>query len=341
MDAPLVSIITPTFCHEALIERCLRSVLAQSYAAWELIVVDDASTDGTSEMVERIAVSDHRICLLQHESNYGVARLSDTYNEALAQCRGDLVAVLEGDDEWAPDKLSLQVPAFRDPKVVLSYGDYDEATTDGLLIARHGVADAASSIRSGPRENLRFFSTLRSFGSNTVMVRRSELLQLGGFRSDGLPLVDYPTWLALAPKGDFVRIPSLLGTWRRHPASVYYAREQETIEPLERYFLTYLRTQRENLALLGLSNAELDALARNARLAVRERQRSRSYYEGKYYLLFGERFKSIVPFCRAIFGPGTAPRHRLGALAGVVAAATSPRLVPYLGRITRAARSPK
>lgn len=339
MYQPLVSIISPTYRHEGLIGSCIRSVLAQSYAAWELIVVDDASPDRTAEIVERFAAHDHRIRLVRHKSNYGPSRLSETYNEALAQCKGDLIAVLEGDDEWAAEKLSVQVEVFRDPQVVLCYSDYDQVTTDGLLIARHGIRDAAAQDRSGPRENLQFFSALKSFGAVTVMVRSDTLREIGGFGDAGVPFVDYPTWLMLATRGLFVRVPEVLATWRRHPASISYAYEYATIEHLERHFVDYLRKEHENLAAIGIEGAELALLTRNARLAARERQRSKSYYQGKYHLVFGERLKAIGPFFRALVDPSMAPRHRLGALAGIVAAATSPRLVPYLGRITRAFRS--
>src|SRR5918992_1991664 len=166
--APLVSIITPTFQHEHFIESCLRSVQGQQYDSWELIVVDDASTDRTPQIVESYAKRDSRIRLIRHDANYGVARLSDTYNQALAQSRGELIAVLEGDDEWTPNKLSTQVPVFRDPRVVLCYADYDQITADGVLIVRHGDRDAVGPGRSSPRQNLTYFSMLKSFGSDTV-----------------------------------------------------------------------------------------------------------------------------------------------------------------------------
>src|SRR3954454_9024597 len=122
-NAPLVSIIMPTFRHEEFIDASVRSVLAQSYGSWELIVVDDASPDRTAKIVEGYMARDSRIRLIRHEANYGVARLSETYNEALELSRGELIAVLEGDDEWLPEKLSLQVPAFAEASVVLCYAD--------------------------------------------------------------------------------------------------------------------------------------------------------------------------------------------------------------------------
>jgi glycosyltransferase involved in cell wall biosynthesis len=334
-DTPLVSIITPTYQHESLIDTCIRSVLAQSYRAWELIVVDDASTDRTAGIVAAYAARDTRIRLIRHARNYGVAGLSDTYNEALAVSRGELIAVLEGDDQWSPDKLVTQVPVFRDPHVVLSYSDYDQVTTDGLLIARHGVQDAVGPLRSSPRENLRYFSLLKSFGSETVITRRSELVSINGFTSAGLPLVDYPTWLRLAARGDFVRIPRVLGSWRRHPASVFYAWEYAIMERLEEHFLDYLSLERPHLLALGLTGVELDEFAANATRAVQEKHRSRHYYEGKYHLLFGRRAKAIRRFGRAIIEPNMPLRHRLGSIVGVAAAATSRHLALFISRITR------
>jgi glycosyltransferase involved in cell wall biosynthesis len=339
MSGPLVSIITPTFRHQQFIERCIRSVLAQSYGLWELIVIDDASPDDTARILLRFAAQDSRIRLVQHRSNYGAARLCETYNEALGLCRGELIAVLEGDDEWVPEKLIQQIPVFDDRTVALCYADYDEVTAEGFLITSHGMSDAAGAARTRLRENLRFFSALKSFGANTVMIRRSDLLSIGGFADAGLPLVDYPTWLRLASKGDFVRVPSVLGRWRRHRDSVYWASEYATLEQLEQYFLNYLHAERANLLSRGVTGPELDALALNPARALEEKQRSRSYFEGKYHLIMGQRRRAIVPFGRALVAPGTALRHRLGAVAGILAAATSPRLILSLSRIRQFARS--
>jgi hypothetical protein len=257
----------------------------------------------------------------------------------LGHCRGELIAILEGDDEWAPGKLASQVPVFDDQRVVLCYSDYDEVTTEGLLIKRHGVSAAASSGRSGLLENLRFFSALKSFGANTVMCRHHDLLGIGGFADAGLPFVDYPTWLKLALRGDFVRVPAVLGNWRRHRDSVYWATQYESGGPLAQHFLSFLRRERANLLALGLSTLQLEELALNPARALKEKQRSRPYFEGKYHLLMGQRSKAIGPFGRALIAPGTSLRHRLGALAGMVAAATSPRLILSLDRMVRHGRS--
>jgi hypothetical protein len=249
-----------------------------------------------------------------------------------------LIAILEGDDEWAPEKLAEQVRVFEDERVVLCYSDYDEVTTEGLLIVRHGVSAAAAPGRSGIKENLRFFSALKSFGANTVIVRHRDLLGIGGFVDAGLQLVDYPTWLRLALRGDFVRVPSVLGSWRRHPESVYWATQYTTLGMLEHHFLNFLGRERAHLLAVGLTESDLESLALNPARALKEKERSRQYFEGKYHLLMGERLKAIPPLSRALIAPGTSLRHRLGAFAGMVAAATSPRLMLSLTRMVQDSR---
>jgi glycosyltransferase involved in cell wall biosynthesis len=337
---PLVSIITPTFRHQQFIASCIRSVLEQTYGHWELIVADDASPDGTAAIVAEYAARDSRIRLLEHQTNYGPARLHETYNEALALCRGELVAVLEGDDEWMSEKLKRQVPVFCDSRVVLCYADFEEVTTDGLVIGRHGILDAIRPARSEARDNLRFFSTLTSFGSNTVVVRRDRLLEIGGFGTVAGTFVDYPTWLSLVPLGEFMRVAAVLGRWRRHPASLAYASyEQKTLASLHQHFLRFLASERETLLASGIDQPELERLARDATRILEEKARSAPYYEGRYHLMFGMRVKAATLFGRTLFHPRTTARHRLGALAGVIAAVTSPQLFTYLGEISRELRA--
>jgi glycosyltransferase involved in cell wall biosynthesis len=105
--APLVSVVVPTYNRAALIARTLRSVLDQSYRNLELLVVDDASTDGTAEAVA--ALDDPRIRYLRQDTNAGVAAAR---NRGIAEARGELIAFLDSDDAWLAGKLERQVAAF-------------------------------------------------------------------------------------------------------------------------------------------------------------------------------------------------------------------------------------
>src|SRR6267378_3541577 len=117
---PLVSIITPTHNHEQFIGACIESVFRQTYSNWEQLVIDDGSTDTTPNIVS--GFRDPRI-RLERQANQGPFELANTYNRALSLAKGELIAILEGDDFWPRNKLATLVPAFLDSDVVLAYGE--------------------------------------------------------------------------------------------------------------------------------------------------------------------------------------------------------------------------
>lgn len=119
--APLVSIITPAFNASRTIEQTIQSAQAQTFHDWEMIVVDDCSTDGTCSIVEGYAVSDRRIRLVQQTTNGGPARAR---NAALKVAAGRFVAFLDSDDCWLPDKLERQLRFMTDNDIALSYTLY-------------------------------------------------------------------------------------------------------------------------------------------------------------------------------------------------------------------------
>jgi glycosyltransferase involved in cell wall biosynthesis len=115
--APLVSVIVGVYNKERFVGECLRSVLAQTYKNWELIVVDDASTDNSLAEVERAVGSDPRVRIIRRATNSG--HPSVPRNNALAVAKGEILMLLDGDDVWIPQKMEVQVawmqahPSFR------------------------------------------------------------------------------------------------------------------------------------------------------------------------------------------------------------------------------------
>lgn len=103
-EQPTISIVMPTYQRGKVIERAVRSVLQQSYDNWQLIIVDDGSTDSTQEVVARFA--DSRITYVRHEANRGCAAARNT---GLSAVRGDLVSFLDSDDTWKREKLRREV----------------------------------------------------------------------------------------------------------------------------------------------------------------------------------------------------------------------------------------
>lgn len=124
----LVSIITPTFNAEKYIRSTLQSVLNQSYQNWEMILVDDASTDRTVSIIEESAQKDNRIKLfkLSENSGNGFAR-----NVALEKSAGKYIAYLDADDLWFPEKLEKQIKFLKTNKLPFTFSFYDCIDEEG------------------------------------------------------------------------------------------------------------------------------------------------------------------------------------------------------------------
>ena len=211
-----VVVAMPTYNHARFVSEAVESIIGQTFQAWELLVIDDGSTDETLKIVRRF--QDPRVRVITRERQ-GLPGLGDLYQMILKESVAPLVAILEGDDRWPPDKLERQVPDFNDPTVVLSYGS-------GLLIDECGCEyGRVTPFKPGVRVNRPVGSIVpgllvtNAILSPTVVVRRATLDAVGGFwQPEGVPYVDHPTWLLLAMKGSFAYHDKAVGSWRRHPA---------------------------------------------------------------------------------------------------------------------------
>lgn len=171
MTRPLVSVLIDTYNHQDFVERAILSVLEQDLARsdLEIIVVDDGSTDGTAEVVQKWA---HEVRLLR-KPNGGQA---SAFNAAVAQCHGELVAFLDGDDWWRPDKLRLVLEEFeKDPELgTVGHGLY-ETQADGQSY-RALVANGTFRFDLHSTQNARIFAHLRwCLGASRLTLRRSLL----------------------------------------------------------------------------------------------------------------------------------------------------------------------
>lgn len=135
-SAPTVSVIVPVYNLENYVDSCLRSVEQQTFGCWETVVVDDGSTDGSWDAIQRHAAADARIVGV-HTENQGVARARET---ALAHACGRYICFLDGDDWWEPDMLERMVAAIEDG--------------DGYDIVCCGFTRVASTYRTSMPERL-------------------------------------------------------------------------------------------------------------------------------------------------------------------------------------------
>lgn len=226
-QTPLVSVITPTFNHEAYIQSCINSVSDQTFRAWEQLIIDDGSTDATVRLVQKYC--DDRIRCLKQE-HQGVEKLAMTYNRALSEVRGELVAILEGDDVWPPEKLSRMISAFENPEVVLAYGEVLDIDSNGTVSKR---TPRSYKRRTKVAESILFNDPvgtatpllLTHAGQSfiqpvSVMIRRTALESIGGFHYvPGQCSPDVPTFVRLSRKGKFAYFPEVVGFRRRHLGS--------------------------------------------------------------------------------------------------------------------------
>lgn len=130
----LVSVITPVFNSERFIEETVRSVQAQTYAEWEmLILIDDGTTDRTADIVNRLAQDDSRVRLVHVP---GGKNVSDARNHGFKMAEGRWIAFLDADDLWLPEKLEKQLDLMRKTGAVLSYTGFRRISLDGSEVGR-------------------------------------------------------------------------------------------------------------------------------------------------------------------------------------------------------------
>lgn len=219
MIKPEFSVLCPTYNHAPYISQCIESVLNQSHTNWELLILDDGSSDGTGVVVKSY-LKDQRIRYFFQE-NKGAGKLADNYNFLLRQAKGQYVTILEGDDYAGPGLLAGHHQAFMEnPDAILSF---NRVRVDESGYVWEAPTVPKSQAQSDVYENRPVGNAFKELffrcfiPAQGVSVQRSVLMESGGFEKvEGLSTVDYPTWLKLAQKGTFIFVPQVLATWRRH-----------------------------------------------------------------------------------------------------------------------------
>ena len=247
---PLVSILTLTYNHRKFIGDCIESVQSQTYSNWEMIIVDDGSTDDTSEIISSYAQNDSRIKLITRE-NIGVFRMKENYNLALSHSTGKYIAILDGDDVWTEDKLEIQVPLLEknDDSVVCfgqAYRSSIDLTKNTCLSPQKDMPVFRNNYQKSI--DLSYQLILGNIApALTLVIRRSALNEIGGFQQrKNLPLVDLPTLLELSLIGKFIFVPKPLGKWRHHGNEVTLIHSLSIAEGLYEFSLDFYKRNKDN-----------------------------------------------------------------------------------------------
>ena len=187
-NQPLVSVIMPCYNMEKYITATIHSVQRQTYPHWELLIVDDASTDGTVDIVQNLCSQDDKIQFVVKPKHSGIA---DTRNQCIRMAKGRFLAFLDADDMWHPDKLEQQLQFMTERKIGFSYSSYDCVDEDGNPLGKTVKAIGDLNYEAYLRNTI--------IGCSTVMVDKTIVgeVVVPNFRTSE----DTATWLNILKKG--------------------------------------------------------------------------------------------------------------------------------------------
>ena len=226
-NSALVSVIMPSYNTGKFIAESIASVVAQTYTDWELIIVDDASTDNTDEVVQKIIQNGEtnkvchpgrtlepvilersdRIRYLKNEKNSGAA---ECRNRALREARGRWIAFLDSDDLWTPDKLEKQIAFMESNGYAFSYTRYSEMDENGTPTGT--VVGGPARISKTGMYNYCWPGCL------TVMYDRDVVgnIQIANIRKNN----DYAMWLKIIRKANCYLLAENLASYRKRSGSI-------------------------------------------------------------------------------------------------------------------------
>lgn len=226
---PLVSVIVTTFNRKGLLAETIAAIRAQTYTRLEVIIVDNASSDGTEEYVHTI--DDDRIKYFCHENN-GIIAVNRNYG--ISHANGEFVAFCDDDDRWMPEKIEMQLREFfRYPMTVVVAAN---------LLLFSGNVYYGLALKKPPRTKrtpLHIMAQGGQLALSSVLARRDAIVAAGGFSEarEFFAIEDFDMWLRLALAGGEVRIlPQALVEYRIHAGQSSSRDRRETIRKIRLAF---------------------------------------------------------------------------------------------------------
>lgn len=265
-EKPLISVLMNGYNSEQFLEATLQSLIAQTYDGWQLVFVDNHSTDSTCEIVHKyMELSDLDYRVTPQHMPLGEAR-----EYGLSFCQGDFICFLDTDDLWKPQKLELQLAAFRSNiDALLCYGSFEDIDQNGQLRHTHWRKS---------REGDLFGENLAQYQVNfqTVMIRRAALDRIS--RPYFNPVLeyspDYNLIMRVLGSGDAVCLPDILVSYRKTGTSLTHKLIHRWAQESE---FTYNQLKAEGVL-------DQKSTARQQRLA----KAKIAYYQARYFISLGD-----------------------------------------------------
>lgn len=228
---PLVSVIIPTYNGAHCVSEAIESALSQSFTDFEVIVVDDGSTDGTVDVLSQYGAK----IKIVRKSNGGIASARNAGIEALA---GEWIALLDHDDLWDRDKLERQVSHLRaHPDLALLYSRARVIRDSRETGGRQELTGSPLPAGFPQYEGLLMKNIVPPL---TAIFRRDVVSSLGGLRQQLAPADDWDLWLRIAKQHRIGFIPDVLATYRLHGDNYHLKNMQRMIEMGDKIFFSRL-----------------------------------------------------------------------------------------------------
>jgi glycosyltransferase involved in cell wall biosynthesis len=216
---PTISVVMPVYNTEAFLAPAIESILKQTYADFEFIILDDGSTDRSVSITQQFAETDDRIRFfpLEHRGYVNLLR------RGLNHCRGEYVARMDSDDISMPDRFEKQMAFLREHPEVVAVG------SRVVLIDPYGsrVEKPAHKTEHAEIETELLAGVGWALVHPTVLMRREPLMKVGGYREDLAVSEDLDLFLRLAEVGKLANLPDVLLQYRQHLGSVNYTKYEQ------------------------------------------------------------------------------------------------------------------
>ena len=210
-QSPAISVILPVYNAEAYVREAVESILAQTFMDFELIIINDGSTDGSGAILRELAARDARIVLVERPNDGYVSAL----NKGLEMARADLIARMDADDVSMPERFALQYARMIQEPELAVLGSFIR------VMDKVGNIIRLREYPLTPKEAAHHVERDCPVGHPTVMMRRDAVLKAGGYRKAFSHAEDYELWLRMSDLGyAMANLPQPLLNYRVHGANV-------------------------------------------------------------------------------------------------------------------------
>jgi glycosyltransferase involved in cell wall biosynthesis len=219
MSAPPISVVMPVHNGEDFLDQAIDSIRGQTYRDFEVIVVDDGSTDRTAEILRRHAAEDGRLRVVTQQH----AGVATALNRGLEVASGPYIARMDADDIAAPNRLGRQLELLSQHSSAAALGSsYTVIDRAGHVLRTVHMPTTSASIREALQRT-------NCMAHPTVLMRRDAVMAVGGYRHACLLCEDYDLWLRLDEQHDLLNVDEPLLMYREHPGQVTWLHLEQRI----------------------------------------------------------------------------------------------------------------